>query len=164
MDFLQRVAKFELGEGTWHAFERAVSVPTWQWKRLPTYNGFTHEDRVRAWQLTGWMMKTGRMPRPERCSVSGSTLELQYHAEDYYRPWTAYPISKPIHLALHRRFSRPDRWLAIRDEYGSDINAWFLQLRLAPYDLAANLRATMGDGDCDRGPTHRGVRNRAPIL
>lgn len=81
---------------------------------MPVYNGFTHEERVRGGQLIRHFIAKGWLARPERCSISGSTDNLQMHCEKYYAPWAPIPISQPIHMALHRRFRQPGPWNRIK--------------------------------------------------
>lgn len=111
---------------------------------MPAYNGFIHEERVRGWQLIQHFTDNGWLERPVRCSISGSTQNLQTHCENYYSPWLPFPISRPIHMALHRRFRQPDPWRRIVDLYAVTGAEWFCALAMQPIDLAATLRAQHG--------------------
>lgn len=124
-------------------------LPEWKWPRMPDYNGFTHEERVRGWQLIHHFIANGWLAKPERCSISGAAGNVQYHCEDYYAPWSPYAISQPIHMALHRRFRQPDTWNRIRDNYVLSGDEWFCKLDARPVDLAATLRAVHGDQIAD---------------
>ncbi|AMX93266.1 hypothetical protein A4R28_09285 [Mesorhizobium ciceri] len=121
-----------------------VGLPDWRWPQMPAYNGFTHEERVRGWQLIHHFTDKGLLQKPQRCSISGSTESLQTHCENYYSPWSPYPISRPIHTALHRRFRQPDPWNRIVDRYAVTGEEWFCALATQPFDLAAMLRAQQG--------------------
>lgn len=133
----------------------------WRWPDLPIYNGFTHEERVRGWQAANWLMDNGMLARPSVCSISGSREDVQYHSEDYYRPWDAYQVARPIHLALHRRFRRPDEWRRIVDQYAVRGDEWFCSLELAPVDIATQMRASDGAQVADLfGRMHEFVATR----
>ncbi|TIR25973.1 MAG: hypothetical protein E5X34_07340 [Mesorhizobium sp.] len=121
-----------------------TGLPEWKWPRMPLYNGFTHEERVRGWQLIHHFIASGWLAKPERCSISGSTENLQMHCEDYYSPWSPYPISRQIHMTLHRRFREPDAWKRIVERYAVTGEEWFYVLAMEPIDLAATLRAQYG--------------------
>lgn len=122
------------------------SLPEWKWGRMPVYNGFWHEERVKGWQCITWLIRTGQMSPPSRCSISGAPDHLHYHCENYYSPWIAFPISRPIHLALHRRFIHPEQWEAICQKYARTGDEWFARLSPTPIDLAEQLRLVHGDG------------------
>lgn len=111
---------------------------------MPVYNGFTHEERVRGWQLIRHFTDNGWLAKPQRCSISGSTEDLQTHCENYYSPWSPYPVNRSIHMALHRRFRQPVPWDRIVDRYGVTGEEWFCALAMEPIDLAAMLRAQHG--------------------
>lgn len=121
----------------------------WKWPPLSPYNGFTHEERVRGWQLIHMMVDDGSMSQPKQCSISGATHQLQHHCEDYYAPWNAYAVTQPLHIALHRRFRQPDPWKRIRDKYAVTGMEWFSELPMQPIDLAATLRAKHGAAIAD---------------
>lgn len=116
---------------------------TWRWKELPTYNGFTHQERVRGWQATMFLMDNGLLAKPTVCCISGRTDRIQWHSEIYYdvKP---YALNQSIHLALHRRFNAPDNWRAIVRRYAVTGEEWFARLSLTPVDLAGQLRAANG--------------------
>jgi hypothetical protein len=116
----------------------------WKWYRLPIYNGFAHEDRVSGWQLHWQLIEDGHLPLAISCCISGSTQKVQYHSENYYEPWNAYPVSQPIHLALHRRFSKPEAWKSVLEQYSVTGQEWFALLEMTPINLAAELRAAQG--------------------
>lgn len=120
----------------------------WPWGILPVYNGFTHEERVRGWQLVSWRIDNGWMPKASTCCISGSMERVQYHSEDYYG-WAPYALNQQIHFALHQRFNRPKRWLEIVERYAVTGEEWFARVSLEPIDLAADLRAEHGDGITD---------------
>jgi hypothetical protein len=117
----------------------------WRWATLPSYNGFTHEERVRGGQLIWWFLDNGWMARATRCSISGSTERIQYHCENYYAPWEPIPLSQTVHFALHKRFRQPDAWRRIVDAYAISGDEWFCRLAMEPVDLASELRAKLGD-------------------
>lgn len=124
---------------------QTISLRHWKWPRMPIYNGFTHEERVKGWQWLCWQIDNNRLPKPTKCVISGATDRLQYHCEDYYHPWTAVALTQPIHLALHRRFTRPAEWQAIVDRYAISGKEWFASLSPHPIDVAAHFRKLHGD-------------------
>ncbi len=120
-----------------------MSLRKWPWKELPVYNGFTHEERIRGWQLGQWMQANGLRTKPVRCCISGSDQRVGFHSENYY-DWQPYALNQQIHLALHRRFNSPAAWRAIVDRYASTGDEWFARLSEEPSDLAGSLRAEHG--------------------
>lgn len=128
---------------------------TWQWGMLPTYNGFTHEERVRGWQLIHFMIDNGWKERGATCCITGRTDQLRLHSEIYY-DWHPYTINQSLHLALHQRFKKPDAWLRIVERYGRTGTEWFTRLDLEPVDLAGELRAK-------HGPEIADIFTRAPL-
>lgn len=115
----------------------------WQWGELQTYNGFTHVERVRGWQLIMWRIDNGWAKRGATCCISGSTSMPRLHSQNYYS-WEPYTLNHSVHIALHQRFNRPDAWRRIVDRHSVTGTEWFAQLSLKPDDLAASLRATHG--------------------
>jgi len=117
-----------------------IPIPPYRWELLGPYNGFSGLERARGHQLTAWAVRAGLLPTPDRCSICEVASERRhYHSENYYDPLHAYPICSKCHMALHRRFRSPDRWLALVERHGR-AGAWFSQLSLEPVDLAAELR------------------------
>ncbi|MEP9374412.1 hypothetical protein [Mesorhizobium sp. KR1-2] len=115
----------------------------WPWGALPVYNGFTHEERVRGWQLVMFLIDNRLMAKPTVCCISGRTDRVQLHSESYYH-WHPHALTQSIHLALHQRFRSPDRWRAIVAQYAVTGDEWFARLSLTPVDLAGQLRAKYG--------------------
>ena len=111
----------------------------WRWGRLPVYNGFTHEERVRGWQRIWWLVDTGQLPRPAVCCISGSTKQVAYHSENYFSD-DVYPLCQEVHFALHQRFNRPVPWLEILRRYSVTGNEWFALVEMRPVDVAVGLR------------------------
>jgi hypothetical protein len=128
---------------------------TWSWGQLPTYNGFTHEERVRGWQCTMFLIDNGWAERGATCCISGQTQQLRLHSETYYG-WEPYTLNHSIHMALHQRFNRPDHWRRIVDQHARTEDVWFARLSLVPVDLAGELRAKYGPEIAD-------IFARAPI-
>lgn len=127
----------------------------WSWGELPTYNGFTHHERVRGWQLIMWRIDNGWAERGATCCISGSTAMLRLHSEIYYS-WEPYTLHHSVHIALHQRFKRPDVWRRIVGQYSITGKEWFAQLSFGPVDLAGELRTEHGDGIAD-------IFARAPV-
>lgn len=132
-----------------------VCLRRWQWKELPTYNGFVHAERVRGWQLVNLLVELGQIDKPRQCAISGVTQRLGFHSESYYS-WAPHVLCQPIHMALHRRFQKPDEWRRIVARYSKSGAEWFATLSPTPVDLAGDLRRLHGDGVAD-------IFGRAPI-
>lgn len=132
-----------------------MGLRTWRWKELPTYNGFTHNERVRGWQAIMFLLDNGLMDRPTVCCISGRTDRVTLHSENYC-DWHPYTLNQSIHLALHRRFNAPDQWRAIVGQYAVTGEEWFARLSLTPVDLAGQLRA-------EHGPEIADIFNRVPL-
>ena len=106
---------------------------------LPTYNGFSHDDRVATNPVQRQALSQGLIQRPDTCSICGFSdladlLGRGYiflHLEDYRRPLDFLPVCKTCHAALHARFHDPERWLAIRDRHAAP-GRWFMMLTLDP--------------------------------
>jgi len=122
---------------------KPVRLRRWQWKKLPVYNGFVHAERVRGWQLVNLLAELGQLDKPRQCAISGATVGLFFHSENYYS-WSPYVLSQPIHMALHRRFTKPDEWRRIVDRYAVSGAEWFATLSPTPVDLAGDLRRIHG--------------------
>jgi hypothetical protein len=132
-----------------------VRLRQWRWKELPTYNGFVHPERVRGWQLINLLVDVGQIDKPHQCAISGTTEGLGFHSECYYS-WEPYVLCQPVHMALHRRFQKPDEWRRVVDQYAVSGDEWFATLSLTPVDLAGDLRRLHGEGVAD-------IFARAPI-
>ncbi|MGO7544397.1 hypothetical protein AB9E34_01380 [Rhizobium leguminosarum] len=128
---------------------------TWRWGVTPTYNGFVFEERVRGWQLIHFLIDNGWAERGATCCISGQTTQLRLHSENYYAP-EGYVLNHAIHMALHRRFTRPEIWQRIVGQYAVTGEEWFARLSLVPVDLAGQLRAK-------HGPQITDIFARAPI-
>ncbi|PDT17629.1 hypothetical protein CO670_07825 [Rhizobium sp. J15] len=127
----------------------------WQWGTTPTYNGFVFEERVRGWQLIHFLIDNGWAERGATCCISGQKTQLRLHSENYY-DWRPYTLTHSLHMALHKRFREPDRWLHIVNRYSVTGLEWFARLSLVPVDLAGDLRM-------QHGPQIAKIFDRAPI-
>lgn len=121
----------------------------WRWPPLPSYNGFTSQERIRGWQLTWLLRDLGLLTKPTRCSITGSEERVGFHDENYYEPWSPYPICASAHSILHRRFRNPEPWLRLVEKHAVTGNEWFCFLSVDPIDLAGQLRAKHGLQICD---------------
>ena len=112
--------------------------------RLPTYNGFTHEQRVATLPIQKAAATSGAWTHPTRCSICGlsdpSTPRgrgyIFAHLEDYDRPLRVHPACRSCHAALHARFRDPARWLAVSGRHGH-AGSWFRLLTMNPANQAA---------------------------
>lgn len=137
--------------------ERQIIVPPgampkfmleWRWKPLLTYNGFTHEERVKGWKLSRWLEMGGAIAKPDRCDICGATSSVSYHSEDYYDFRRVSKVCRPCHQLLHRRVKTEEDWIAWRNRITPYIvtgEEWFAVM--APYepDIAGYNRRTFGD-------------------
>ena len=126
----------------------APKLRQWVWPEMRPYNGFSHAERVRGWQLVSLLLDLGQIERPVKCSISGADHGIQFHLENYYS-WTPYPITRTLHFALHSRFKFPERWLRVVEAYSTTGNEWFATLPVQPHDLATDLRREFGQGVSD---------------
>lgn len=130
----------------------------WSWGELPVYNGFTHVERVRGWQLIMWRIDNGLAERGATCCISGETTMLRLHSENYYC-WKPYTLNHSIHMALHQRFKKPEAWRRIVDRYAMTGDEWFASLSIVPIDLAGELRDQHGREIADIFGRHQLLTN-----
>jgi hypothetical protein len=124
---------------------RSIAIPPYRYPLLGSYNGFTGLERARSAQLTRWAMIAGVLPRQTRCSICGAeSRSIQFHSENYYDPLALFAVCQSCHRLLHRRFRAPEAWTELVARHAGD-GAWFSDLRLAPIDLAADLRREHGE-------------------
>jgi len=129
----------------------------WKWGILPSYNGFTHEERVHVWQLQSWFCDNGWMAKPKVCSISGRTDRVAWHSENYFGwPKSTFSVQQGIHLSLHARYKNPHAWLKIVSQYAVTGDEWFARLPMVRVDIAGPLRAAYG-------PQISNIFARAPV-
>ncbi len=144
---------------------KVIKLREWSkdWNRLQVYNGFTHEERVKGWQLTWYLRDVGVLPKfPTECSICGSHDKVNYHNEDYYSPDAVVAVCQRCHFKIHKRFNEPDPFSKLVQEHavGDKQGGWFSQLTLTPIDLAGELRTQFGEEiitDLHQGLVSRGV-------
>jgi hypothetical protein len=121
----------------------ATALRRWVWRTLPSYNGFSHEERVRGWQVQCWAEATGALTKPKGgCSICGSTVRVGWHGENYFDPWTSVVVCQSCHFRIHRRFREPRAWEALQTEYGGTASSeWITWLPTYEIDLASYLRS-----------------------
>lgn len=104
---------------------------------LGWYNGFSPDQRRATLPIQKQAISDGLIPKPTTCSICGfrngdapwAEDSVWLHDEDYDRPLEAYHICRLCHGTLHRRFERPEPWLALVARYGGR-GAWFEQLTM----------------------------------
>ena len=107
---------------------------------MKEYNGFSSNERAKVGKIQLEAVRSGKFPKPAQCELCGSTDgQLQLHNEDYSKPFEdAHPICRACHLALHVRFTNPERWEKrkefIRSTRGPG-NYWWEQLINTPIDI-----------------------------
>lgn len=105
------------------------------------YNGFTDRERYRTADLSNWLAKVGSTERPGTCDICGVPAGDE-HAENYYDLTSWIGLCRRCHRsALHGRFARPDRWLALLDQCQLPAEHWSRLVSFEPFDLAALLRS-----------------------
>lgn len=79
---------------------------------MKEYNGFSSNERAKVGKIQLAAIRAGEFPKPTVCELCGATEgQLQLHNEDYSKPFDdAHPICRACHLALHARFTNPQRW------------------------------------------------------
>jgi len=108
--------------------------------KMREYNGFSSNERARVGKLQLEAIRSGKFPKPTKCELCGKAEgQLQLHNEDYSRPFDdAHSICRSCHLALHIRFTNPERWekrkAHIREVRGSG-SYWWDKLINAPIDI-----------------------------
>ena len=80
-----------------------------------SYNGFGPKIRDESYYWMKDLIRQGKIPPPSQCEACGETRgQLDYHAEDYSRPFGphlyAHQLCFRCHMMLHIRFRVPDRW------------------------------------------------------
>ena len=87
---------------------KIVKLPAWRWKELSDYNGFTGQERINGWRLVKFLISQKIVENPvgkpcdptgdgaKRCQICGTTMETNYHNENYYEPWKPYFYSQNL--------------------------------------------------------------------
>lgn len=94
---------------------------------LRTYNGFGHNQRMKAGAWQKEQYARGRLKRPSRCCACGQTHgPLIDHCEDYsepFRPETTcrYPMCYRCHMMVHCRHRDRVAWARYRDAIESGV-------------------------------------------
>lgn len=116
------------------AEEKGMKPRIWSWKKLQSYNGYTHEQRVLKWQALHLAIRLGLIPAAETfpCSICGTREStVTYHSERYDILTEQYPVCGPHHALIHTRSWKPKAWRDLLSTYG-DGTRWFESLRLTP--------------------------------
>jgi len=82
---------------------------------LKTYNGFHHNQRMRALYWLRGEYAAGRRQRPLGCDACGQTEGvIEAHSEDYSEPFGdhigRFGLCYRCHMALHCRFKNLEAW------------------------------------------------------
>lgn len=98
------------------------------------YNGYSDKERTASIAPTHRAIRNRDVPMaPNGCMLCGDpTARLELHSEDYSTPYrwsppAAYWLCRHCHRnKLHKRFARPDLWIAFlahvrRDGYAADL-------------------------------------------
>lgn len=119
---------------------RVVADESGLWDK-GAYNGFTDRERSRTADLSNWLATVGSTKRPTICDICKAPADDE-HAENYYDLTTWIGMCRRCHRsALHGRFKRPAKWLALLDESEVPSGHWARLVSLEPFDMATLLRA-----------------------
>ncbi|KWV91736.1 hypothetical protein [Erythrobacter sp. YT30] len=95
-----------------HAIEGGERVPRWGWPTPRSYNGATGEERIAGWKKVAVARNLDLLPRSVKCEVCRVRDANGSHTEIYHRCMTTKPICRSCHFKVHKRFQKPERWLA----------------------------------------------------
>jgi hypothetical protein len=114
------------------AAERGLKSREWIWKPLQPYNGYTSEQRIRAWRALHLAIQLGLISPANLfpCDICGTTdpkAGIGYHSEDYSSMTGNYPLCKSCHTTLHQRNRFHKAWRELLDKYGNS-NHWYEKL------------------------------------
>jgi len=107
---------------------------------MKEYNGFSSNERAKVGKIQLAAIRAGEFPKPTTCELCGNAEgQLQLHNEDYSKPFNdAHPICRACHLALHVRFTNPQRWEK-RKKFIRSIRGvgdyWWEKLADSPIDI-----------------------------
>lgn len=107
---------------------------------MKDYNGFSSSERAKVGKIQLEAIRAGKFPKPAQCELCRTTDgQLQLHNEDYSKPFDgAHPICRACHLALHVRFTNPDRWEKRKDYIRSvrgEGEYWWEKLANSPINI-----------------------------
>ena len=79
---------------------------------MKSYNGFSPKQRMDGDKILKAAIAAGTWSFEKKCLMCGTTEgHIWIHNEDYNRPIEdARPLCVACHMALHKRFSFPNRW------------------------------------------------------
>jgi hypothetical protein len=96
--------------------------------RLGPYNGFSGCQRALVDRMIKVAIKERFLPFPQQCSICGAIKgRIDYHNEDYGRPFKTIAICQRCHLALHNRRRSTGwaaKWERLVKQFG-DGTKWF---------------------------------------
>ncbi len=79
-----------------------------------SYNGFTSEQRARAFRWFKQECAAGRCRSYVSCDACGQTKGVHAHSEDYSAPYGdhigQYAVCFRCHMMIHCRFKNPEAW------------------------------------------------------
>ena len=131
---------------------KIVKLPSWRWKELSDYNGFTGQERINGWRLVKFLISQKIVANPvgKPCEICGTTMETNYHNENYYQPWKPYILCKQCHFALHNRLKgKWSEWQDLINKHSKTDDEWFMKLSSEKIDMAKDLREKHGEDVAD---------------
>jgi hypothetical protein len=131
---------------------KIVKLPSWRWKELSDYNGFTGQERINGWRLVKFLIaqKIVENPVGKPCEICGTIHETNYHNENYYQPWKPYILCKQCHFALHNRLKgKWNEWQELINKHSKTQDEWFMNLSSEKIDMAGKLREKHGNEIAD---------------
>lgn len=78
------------------------------------YNGFTPQQRQKAFNWLKRQYANGNRARPTQCGACGQDVGVCHHSEDYSYPYGdnvgEFELCFACHMWIHNRKNRPDNW------------------------------------------------------
>lgn len=93
---------------------------------MNSYNGFTHTQRMKAFNWLKIEYASGRRKKPTQCDACGQTKGiLEHHSEDYSAPYGnhigAWSLCYRCHMMIHCRFRNKTAWRRYRERLATGI-------------------------------------------
>lgn len=99
--------------------QSVYTFPRWVWPVLGPYAGSSGYERIRSWQVEGFLVRNGWLLQAQRCSITGGAKSVVFHSEDYLAPWKPLPVTRGVHIRIHQRFRHPNGWRAFLEAFAA---------------------------------------------
>jgi hypothetical protein len=132
---------------------------------VKNYNGFDHDQRMRALRWLRAEYAAGHRQQPTACDACGKDHGIiEAHSEDYREPFGphigAHSLCRGCHVMVHRRFRNPSAWQTYREPRPS--GPWTAHLARQTHLTDQFFRAPRLSADMMRGQVDSGTRDRRP--